>query len=28
MGTFHDDKGALHGITVYAQAGETVYVGR
>lgn len=28
MGTFHDDKGALHGITVYAQAGQTVYVGR
>lgn len=28
MGTFHDDKGALHGITVYAQAGATVYVGR
>ncbi|MBK8166916.1 MAG: iron-sulfur cluster assembly accessory protein [bacterium] len=28
MGTFHDDKGALHGITVYAQAGDTVYVGR
>lgn len=28
MGTFHDDKGSLHGITVYAQAGDTVYVGR
>ncbi len=28
MGTFHDDKGALHGITVYAVAGDTVYVGR
>lgn len=28
MGTFHDDKGSLHGITVYAQAGNTVYVGR
>lgn len=28
MGTFHDDKGALHGITVFAQAGDTVYVGR
>lgn len=28
MGTFHDDKGTLHGITVYAQAGDTVYVGR
>jgi iron-sulfur cluster assembly protein len=28
MGTFHNDKGELHGITVYAQAGNTVYVGR
>ena len=28
MGTFHDDKGELHGITVYAQSGDTVYVGR
>ncbi len=28
MGTFHDDKGVLHGITVYARAGDTVYVGR
>lgn len=28
MGTFHDDKGALHGITVYARSGESVYVGR
>jgi iron-sulfur cluster assembly protein len=28
MGTFHDDKGSLHGITVYAQAGDKVYVGR
>jgi iron-sulfur cluster assembly protein len=28
MGTFHDDKGALHGITVYAQTADTVYVGR
>lgn len=28
MGTFHDDKGELHGITVCAQAGDTVYVGR
>lgn len=28
MGTFHHDKGDLHGITVYAQAGDTVYVGR
>jgi iron-sulfur cluster assembly protein len=28
MGTFHNDKGELHGITVYAQAGDTVYVGR
>ena len=28
MGTFHDDKGELHGITVCAQKGDTVYVGR
>lgn len=28
MGTFHDDKGPLHGITVYAQTADTVYVGR
>ncbi len=28
MGTFHDDKGELHGITVVAEAGDTVYVGR
>jgi len=28
MGTFHNDKGELHGITVYAQSGNTVYVGR
>jgi iron-sulfur cluster assembly protein len=28
MGTFHDDKGELHGITVYVHAGDTVYVGR
>lgn len=28
MGTFHDDKGDLHGITVVAEAGATVYVGR
>lgn len=28
MGTFHDDKGELHGITVVAKAGDTVYVGR
>lgn len=28
MGTFHDDKGPLHGITVYAREGDTVYVGR
>lgn len=28
MGTFHDDKGELHGITVVASAGDTVYVGR
>lgn len=28
MGTFHDDKGALHGITVFAREGDTVYVGR
>ena len=28
MGTFHDDMGELHGITVVAFAGDTVYVGR
>ncbi|MBE0565191.1 MAG: hypothetical protein IH621_04475, partial [Krumholzibacteria bacterium] len=28
MGTFHDHKGELHGITVVAEAGDTVYVGR
>ena len=28
MGTFHDDKGDLHGITVVASTGDTVYVGR
>jgi len=28
MGTFHDNKGDLHGITVVAEAGDTVYVGR
>ena len=28
MGTFHDTKDPLHGITVVAAAGETVYVGR
>jgi len=28
MGTFHDDLGELHGITVVASTGETVYVGR
>lgn len=28
MGTFHNDKGPLHGITVFAREGETVYVGR
>ncbi len=28
MGTFHKDKGDLHGITVVAEAGDTVYVGR
>jgi len=28
MGTFHDDKGELHGITVAVDAGETIYVGR
>lgn len=28
MGTFHDDMGELHGITVVASAGDTVYVGR
>ncbi len=28
MGTFHDGKGDLHGITVVAEAGATVYVGR
>ena len=28
MGTFHDTKDPLHGITVVATAGDTVYVGR
>ena len=28
MGTFHDDKGELHGITVVVSAKDTVYVGR
>ena len=28
MGTFHDDKDKLHGITVVAFSGDTVYVGR
>ncbi len=28
MGTFHDDKGPLHGITVFAREADTVYVGR
>lgn len=28
MGTFHDDMGELHGITVVALSGDTVYVGR
>jgi iron-sulfur cluster assembly accessory protein len=28
MGTFHDDRGDLHGITVAAFAADTVYVGR
>jgi len=28
MGTFHDTKDPLHGITVVAEAGQTVYVGR
>lgn len=28
MGTFHDDKGELHGITIVAEAGDLVYVGR
>jgi iron-sulfur cluster assembly protein len=28
MGTFHDNKDALHGITVVAFAADTVYVGR
>ena len=28
MGTFHENKGELHGITVVAFAGDTVYVGR
>lgn len=28
MGTFHDDKDKLHGITVVAFAGDTIYVGR
>ncbi|MBI4577766.1 MAG: hypothetical protein HY722_16005 [Planctomycetes bacterium] len=28
MGTFHQDRGALHGITVVVDAGRTVYIGR
>jgi iron-sulfur cluster assembly protein len=28
MGTFHDDKGELHGITVVAETADAVYVGR
>ena len=28
MGTFHDNLGELHGVTVAVAAGETVYVGR
>lgn len=28
MGTFHDDMGELHGITVVATSGDIVYVGR
>ena len=28
MGTFHDNMGELHGVTVVAFAGDTVYVGR
>lgn len=28
MGTFHDHKGDLHGITVVAETGDAVYVGR
>ena len=28
MGTFHDTKDPLHGITVVAEAGDTIYVGR
>ena len=28
MGTFHDDKGELHGITVVAETSDAVYVGR
>ncbi len=28
MGTFHDDKGELHGITVVAETGDRVVVGR
>ena len=28
MGTFHEDLGALHGITVVAESGARVYVGR
>jgi iron-sulfur cluster assembly protein len=28
MGTFHDNKGELHGITVVASVNDTVYVGR
>ena len=28
MGTFHDDKGELHGITIVVTTGDIVYVGR
>ena len=28
MGTFHDDKGELHGITVVVDTGPKVYIGR
>jgi len=28
MGTFHDTADPLHGITVVAESGDTVYVGR
>ena len=28
MGTFHDTNDPLHGITVVAQVGQAVYVGR